>query len=1035
MSSLKIITPAFEFLGEIDDYESLIFTRKWSKPHDLQIVIDSRKQHTEHLVKGNIIFLTPEKAAYILHVEKDAAGALQIRGLSLKGWLSKRITVPPAGIAYDRLNADAETIMKTYVDRNAVNPADPNRIIPDLEIAPNQNRGASFVFQTRFKNLDEELEKISLSSGLGWDIRIDLDRRKFVFDVYEGRDLSAEQSPNPPVFFSIDFDNVESQTFVDSELGHKNAAFVGGQGEGVEREIVQIGNDLSGLERNEVFIDARDIEDGSDLPSRGEQKLAEFMPVQSFETKVLPYSTFIYEEDWDLGDIVTTQNKEWGITANLRVTEVTETYEPGGFRLDVVFGKSLPTLVEKIKQEIDQPVAENISGDPGTPGTDGTDGVGLNYAWQGTSLGVKREDETIYVFTDLKGPLGAQGPQGIQGPKGDKGDKGDTGDTGPIGPQGIQGAKGETGSTGPAGPIGPQGLQGPKGDTGPQGPIGLTGPQGTKGDTGLTGATGPKGDKGDKPLHQWSGTSLRFENPDGTLGTYVNLKGDKGDKGDTGEMGPPGSSQSYVLFEKEFISTEGQTFFTWSDTKMFPVGIRAVNLFINGDRQPQASFTEHTDGKGITIAAGLPAGQYVLIAAQMAVVDLQGPQGESIEYQWNGTQLGIKLETEQAFSYVDLKGAKGDTGATGPQGPKGDTGATGPQGIQGPIGPQGPAGAEGKTWYTGTVAPVASVGVIGDFYLNRTTWDVYEKTASTTWTLRGNIKGAIGATGPQGPQGIQGPKGDTGATGPQGLKGDTGATGATGPQGPQGIQGATGPAGPQGPKGDKGDTGATGPVGPQGLTGPQGVGLNYNWSGTSLGVKRDDEASFQYVNLQGPQGAAVADSVEWENVLNKPSEYRAENTGRTSKLNLSSAGWYRIATNIGNRAMARFVIKEETSGSHQTAQFIAGIHYGMNPLINILANSHYSGNGAFQKIRLVYKSTYDPVYLEVYVDRATAGNEAFMYENIQVNGFTIDNWTAGSIPVGYSAFEANLDQSKGSDTFYAGITSPTNKNILWIDTN
>ncbi|HZK42158.1 MAG TPA: hypothetical protein VFD14_04210 [Clostridia bacterium] len=54
------------------------------------------------------------------------------------------------------------------------------------------------------------------------------------------------------------------------------------------------------------------------------------------------------------------------------------------------------------------------------------------------------------------------------------------------------------------GPQGEQGEQGPQGEIGPQGPIGL---------------------KGDKPAHSWSGTSLTFENPDGTPGTPVDLEG------------------------------------------------------------------------------------------------------------------------------------------------------------------------------------------------------------------------------------------------------------------------------------------------------------------------------------------------------------------------------------------------------------------------------------------------------------------------------------------------------------------------------
>ncbi|OJJ18041.1 hypothetical protein BKI52_29765 [marine bacterium AO1-C] len=43
-----------------------------------------------------------------------------------------------------------------------------------------------------------------------------------------------------------------------------------------------------------------------------------------------------------------------------------------------------------------------------------------------------------------------------------------------------------------------------------------------------------------KPRHEWSGTQLRFENKDGSWGTYVDLKGEKGDKGDKGDVGATG---------------------------------------------------------------------------------------------------------------------------------------------------------------------------------------------------------------------------------------------------------------------------------------------------------------------------------------------------------------------------------------------------------------------------------------------------------------------------------------------------------------
>ena len=108
-----------------------------------------------------------------------------------------------------------------------------------------------------------------------------------------------------------------------------------------------------------------------------------------------------------------------------------------------------------------------------------------------------------------------------------------------VGAVGPEGPQGEVGPQGERGPQGPEGNKGDKGDTGPLGPRGYTGATGSQGPTGATGSQGPTGDK---PAHQWSGTSLAFENPDGTMGTSVDLKGPKGDKGDKGDLGLAGKT-------------------------------------------------------------------------------------------------------------------------------------------------------------------------------------------------------------------------------------------------------------------------------------------------------------------------------------------------------------------------------------------------------------------------------------------------------------------------------------------------------------
>jgi hypothetical protein len=357
---IKIIDKGFNFLGEVDDYEALIFTRSWGGIGGFEIHINANKKYTDKLRKENIVFVNEKKAGVILYREfsTDDNERLIVKGQQLKTYLGRRITIPPTGRAQDYKNDYVENIMKHYVEANCVNPADTKRKIDRLRIAPVESRGIKTQYQTRFKNLAEELEKLSLISGLGWDVYLDLKNKEFVFDVFEGRDLTAAQSVLPPAIFSVDYDNISSQKLIESAMGYKNTGYVGGQGEGIDRTIQVVGEDAQGLERYEVFIDARDIEDSGDLSERGLQKLEELKEVMTFDNEILTQSNLVYEEDYNLGDLVTAINNKWRVVLDSRITEVTEIYEVGGYRINAVFGNNIPTLVERIKQEMDYPLIE-----------------------------------------------------------------------------------------------------------------------------------------------------------------------------------------------------------------------------------------------------------------------------------------------------------------------------------------------------------------------------------------------------------------------------------------------------------------------------------------------------------------------------------------------------------------------------------------------------------------------------------------------------------------------------------------------------
>ncbi len=350
---INIIDREFNFLGQIDEYESFIPTKKWHGIGNFELHLNINNAHAEYLQKENIIFTDEKKAYVILYREIDSVtNKLVVKGLELKSYLARWLVFPPTGYAYYRVNSNVETIMKEYVQATLI-----RKGIANIVVADDLGRGDKTVYQSRYKNLADELEKLSLASNLSWDISLDLDNKRFIFDIVEGRDVTVNQDALPPAIFAIEYDNIAEQKLTDSKLDYRNTAIVAGQGEGVDRAITVVG-DSQGYDSFETFVDARDIENDNDLPARGNQKLSETQEILTFDSRVLTDKNLIYEEDFRLGDIVTIQNNQWNITTDRRITEVTEIYESTGFRLDVAFGESLPTIIDLVKKAIDTPIVE-----------------------------------------------------------------------------------------------------------------------------------------------------------------------------------------------------------------------------------------------------------------------------------------------------------------------------------------------------------------------------------------------------------------------------------------------------------------------------------------------------------------------------------------------------------------------------------------------------------------------------------------------------------------------------------------------------
>lgn len=354
MIEVTILDKDLTFVGRIDNYESLVFSKELAKAAEFTITINKSKKHTDKLIVDNYIMLGTDtrKTGVILKVEyeEDKTDTVTITGETLETFLSRRITIPPAGKESWTMKAPTETVIKSLIDANFNAAADQKRHINNLVIATDQQRGPTMEWASRYENLNEEIETICNSAQMGVVVELDYKNKKFIVDVIQGTDKTKQQTERNWVVFNEKLDNIGNRKFTHAKQDLKTLAYSAGQGEGTEREVVEVGSG-EGIDRREIFIDARDLAETAQIIERGQQSLDEAAEIITFEGMPLAISNFKYGKHYNLGDFVTVENIKWGVTINAQVTAVQESWEQS-YRLEVNFGSKIPTLQDKIKRMI-----------------------------------------------------------------------------------------------------------------------------------------------------------------------------------------------------------------------------------------------------------------------------------------------------------------------------------------------------------------------------------------------------------------------------------------------------------------------------------------------------------------------------------------------------------------------------------------------------------------------------------------------------------------------------------------------------------
>lgn len=354
MPILRAQTLDFTPVAYIDACTSIQWTRRLWEVGTFEIHCSLLRKGADQLTDDRIVFLSPRRAGIITGFSKEKSKLKKeiiVKGRELKDMCRWRSTVPgqlqeTQYFGYDRYPAlgdpdePIESVMKGIVNRHITNPEDANRALADIVIAPDQLRGTPSRWSSRFASLTDVMKKIGEMYGVGYEIYLDLDNNKYVFETIHGNDHTAGSAA--PVIFSTSWSNIATLKYGVDKSNYYNTAYLGGAGED-EGRLIQIlyENDeaKSGYDRREIFIDCGSIDDIDALKYEGRYKMKDYVIVRTLTGDVVPNGPYEYQKDWDLGDFVTLKSEDFGVELDVQITEVKEVYERGKIRAIPTFGK------------------------------------------------------------------------------------------------------------------------------------------------------------------------------------------------------------------------------------------------------------------------------------------------------------------------------------------------------------------------------------------------------------------------------------------------------------------------------------------------------------------------------------------------------------------------------------------------------------------------------------------------------------------------------------------------------------------------
>lgn len=344
---IRIYNRDMEYKGCIENQTSFQWNRKYNDVGSFELHVPITTDNMKLIALENLVWF---RGAVEVGVMEDIKLSMDmgkhtavVKGRFAESYFDRRLIRP-------RINFSGtveDAMRKIITDAVA---------IPHVVLGERHGYADRIDFQATYKEVLGYEKKLAQSVNYGFRLTPDFTEKELIFDIYQGVNHSNGQNDRNKVIFSEEYGNLTRISHQRNQQVLKNVGYVGGQGEGLDRMFVTVGDDtLTGYDRRELYIDAKDIqqEEGMTdatyqalLTSRGNEKLGENVEASSISVETDPYGNFVYKRNYDLGDIVTVKKSDWNIAEDLRITAIAEVYEKGYAKIVPTFGTPLASSIK-----------------------------------------------------------------------------------------------------------------------------------------------------------------------------------------------------------------------------------------------------------------------------------------------------------------------------------------------------------------------------------------------------------------------------------------------------------------------------------------------------------------------------------------------------------------------------------------------------------------------------------------------------------------------------------------------------------------